>query len=433
MAMSMVLNAVYNNYLTTYTPKAVTRYDTHKKSELRSVYNSIVKLNKEAPWYLPTTNQDTQRYAVDIKENARDLHNTIAQLGGLEEDGLLNKKSAYSSDETVATASYIGSQRPEEEIPNLELEVHSLASSQENLGLFLPDAKSELTPDVYSFDIGINGMNYEFQFAVGESETNRDIQERLVRLINNAGIGISADLSEADGQTALRLTSDATGLGAGKEQLFSVSDDKTSKRAGTVEYLGLDYTSRKAANATFSVNGEERSSSTNRFTVNKLFEVKLTGTTGEDSSVQIGLKTDVDSLTDNISHLIGGYNDFIKAASSYLETQAKSRQLIREFKGIAGLYLNSLEPIGITLAEDGTMKVDSDLLRQTALESEDLPANFGTLKDMSNALLKKSNQISLNPMNYVQKTIVAYKNPGHNFISPYVTSAYSGMMFNSYC
>lgn len=433
MAMSMVLNAVYNNYLTTYTPKALTRYDTHKKSELRSVYNSIVKLNKEAPWYLPTTNQDTQRYAVDIKENARDLHNTIAQLGGLEEDGLLNKKSAYSSDETVATASYIGSQRPEGEIPNLELEVHSLASSQENLGLFLPDAKSELAPDVYSFDVGINGMNYEFQFAVGESETNRDIQERLVRLINNAGIGISADLSEADGQTALRLTSDATGLSAGKEQLFSVSDDKTSKRAGTVEYLGLDYTSRQAANATFSVNGEERSSSTNRFTVNKLFEVKLTGTTGEDGSVQIGLKTDVDSLTDNISHLIGGYNDFIKAASSYLETQAKSRQLIREFKGIAGLYLNSLEPIGITLAEDGTMKVDSDLLRQTALESEDLPANFGTLKDMSNALLKKSNQISLNPMNYVQKTIVAYKNPGHNFISPYVTSAYSGMMFNSYC
>lgn len=431
--MSMVLNAVYNNYLTTYTPKAVTRYDTHKKSELRSVYNSIVKLNKEAPWYLPTTNKDTQRYAVDIKENARDLHNTIAQLGGLEEDGLLNKKSAYSSDETVATASYIGSQRPEREIPNLELEVHSLASSQENLGLFLPDAKSELAPDVYSFDIGINGMNYEFQFAVGESETNREIQERLVRLINNAGIGISADLSETDGQTALRLTSDATGLGAGKEHLFSVSDDKTSKRAGTVEYLGLNYTSRQAANATFSVNGEERSSSTNRFTVDKLFEVKLTGTTGEDGSVQIGLKTDVDSLTDNISHLIGGYNDFIKAASSYLETQAKSRQLIREFKGIAGLYLNSLEPIGITLVEDGTMNVDSDLLRQTALESEDLPANFGTLKDMSDALLKKSRQISLNPMNYVQKTIVAYKNPGHNFVSPYVTSAYSGMMFNSYC
>ena len=81
--MGPVMNAVYNNYLTAYTPKPLTKYDTHKKSELRRVYNSIVKINKEAPWYLPTTSRDTQQYAVDIKENARELHNTIAQLGGL--------------------------------------------------------------------------------------------------------------------------------------------------------------------------------------------------------------------------------------------------------------------------------------------------------------------------------------------------------------
>ena len=61
--MSFALNTVYNNYLTNYTPKAVTRYDAHKKSELRSVYNSIVKQNKDAPWYLPTTSKATQQYA----------------------------------------------------------------------------------------------------------------------------------------------------------------------------------------------------------------------------------------------------------------------------------------------------------------------------------------------------------------------------------
>ena len=30
--MGAVLNTVYNNYLTTYNPKGLTRYDTHKKS-----------------------------------------------------------------------------------------------------------------------------------------------------------------------------------------------------------------------------------------------------------------------------------------------------------------------------------------------------------------------------------------------------------------
>ena len=141
----------------------------------------------------------------------------------------------------------------------------------------------------------------------------------------------------------------------------------------------------------------------------------------------------MESLTDNISHLIGGYNDFVKAASSYLETQAKSKQLVNEMKGIAGFYINSLESIGVTLAEDGTMNIDRELLRQSAAQSEDIAETFGSLKGLSGMLLKKSNQVSLNPMDYVQKTVVAYKNPGHNYVSPYTTSAYSGMMFNSYC
>ena len=96
--MGAVLNTVYNNYLAAYSPRQLTKYDTHKKSELRSVYNSIVKLNKDAPWYLPTTNKDTQHYAVSLKENARELHNAIAQLGGLEQDSMFRKKSAYSTE-----------------------------------------------------------------------------------------------------------------------------------------------------------------------------------------------------------------------------------------------------------------------------------------------------------------------------------------------
>lgn len=430
--MSSVLNAVYNNYLTAYTPKTLTKYDTHKKSELRSVYNSIVKFNKEAPWYLPTTNKDTQRYAVDLKENARELRNTIAQLGGMEE-GLFQKKSAFSSDENILTATYIGNKGADEAVPDLELEIRSLATSQENLGQFLPAGRVMLPPDTYSFDIGINDMNYEFQFSVGESETNRDIQDRLSRLINNSGIGLKAEVVEADNRSALRLTSESTGIGFGKSTIFTVSEDRTSKSAGTVEYLGLDYISREPSNASFLVNGEEHSATSNHFTLGKLYEVQLKGTSEEDKPVHIGLKTDVESLADNISTLIGGYNDFVKAASSYLETQQKSRQLLNEMKGIANTYGDTLQTMGLTIEEDGSLNLDRDVLRRAAADSEDIGETFRGIKDFSNSLLRKSNQVSFNPMNYVQRTVVAYKNPGHNFASPYTTSAYSGMMFNSYC
>lgn len=431
--MGAVLNAVYNNYLTTYSPMTQTRYDTHKKSELRSVCNSIVKITTKSPWYLPTTNKETQHYAVSIKENARELRNTIAQLGGMEPNGIFSKKSAYSSDEEIASATYIGCDAPDGMLPELQLKVHSLASPQENLGLFLKDTPIEMPADIYSFDVAINDMNYEFQFSIKEGETNREVQERLARLITNADIGLKASVIESDSHSALRLTSENTGLTAGKTQIFSINDSHTSKAFGTVEYFGLDYVSHEASNAYFCVNGQEHTASTNHFTLDKLFEVQLNGISPEDRSVQIGLKTDMESLTDNVLHLVNGYNDFIKAASSYLESQSRSRMLIHEVKNIASLYGNSLASMGIDLTEDGTLNVNQSLLYQTAMTTEDIPETFGYLKDFSDSLLRKSNQVSLNPMDYVEKKIVAYKNPGHTYISPYATSAYTGMMFNGYC
>lgn len=430
--MSSVLNTVYNNYLSTYTPKSLTRYDTHKKSELRGVYNSIVKLNKEAPWYLPVTNKETQNYAVDLKENARELHNTLAELGGLDQDGLFRKKSAFSSDEGIVSASYVGEEITDS-IPSFSMEVQSLASPQENLGRFLDDNAAGLPPDTYSFDVSINDMNYEFQFAVGFGETNRELQNRLVRLVNNSGIGINADLVESEGTTALRLTSEASGIPLGKSQIFQISDDHTSKTAGTVDYFGLDYTSKEAANASFLLNGEPRSSPSNQFTIGKQFKVELKGVSPPDEPVQIGLKADVDSLTDNITQLVGGYNAFMKAASAYLDSQSRSGNLVKEMKGIAGLYHNSMESMGLNMADDGTLEIDTNLLQEAAQQSEDINETFSYLSDFSSSLLRKSNQVSLNPMDYVDRKIVAYKNPGHNYASPYITSAYSGMMFNSYC
>lgn len=431
--MGAVLNTVYNNYLAAYSPRQLTKYDTHKKSELRSVYNSIVKLNKDAPWYLPTTNKDTQHYAVSLKENARELHNAIAQLGGLEQDSMFRKKSAYSTDTEVAEAAYIGSDALTSTSPEFDLEVKELATPQENLGYFLPDLATTLSPVTYSFDISINDMNYEFQFNINEGDTNRQIMDRLSRLINNADIGIQANVAESDSRYALRLTSDATGVPANKAYHFRVSDDHTSKASGVVGNMGLNCISHPAGNACFLINGEERSSSSNHFTVGKLFDVQIKAVSPEDKPVHIGLKTDTESITDNINQLIGSYNSFIRSAASYLETQSRSRQLVREFSSIASHYGTSLENMGMHLQDDGILSVNDEKLQQAAASAGNDLSSFSVLKDFSSSLLRKSDQVSLNPMDYVDKKIVAYKNPGHNFISPYTTSAYSGMMFNSYC
>ena len=148
------LSNVYNFYMTTYAPKSSSPYDSHKKSELRRVYNSIVKMNKEAPIYILDTSSSSQQFAISIKENARELRNTIASLGGLDEEELLNKKVAYSSNENIATATYIGSSEQSDSAPSYDIEVERLATSQVNMGKFLPANESVgLEPDTYSFDV----------------------------------------------------------------------------------------------------------------------------------------------------------------------------------------------------------------------------------------------------------------------------------------
>ena len=432
--MSMVLNSLYNNYLTTYTPKkSLTRYDAHKKSELRDVYNSIVKINKDSPWYLPTTSKEAQNYAIDLKENARELHNTIAKLGGMDENAALQKKCAYSSDSDLVSVNFLGGEIPPGFPEEFGIEIENLASQQENMGLFLPEGEIGLPADTYSFEISINDMNYEFQFSIGEDETNREVQDRLARLINNSSIGIKAKVLEEDQRSSLTLTSESTGIPSGKQQIFTVGDERTSKAKGTVDYFGLDYISRKPENAKFKINGEERSASSNHFTVSKMFDLELKGVSEPGVETQIGLKTDVESVTDNIKQLVGSYNDFIKAASSYLETQSRSKTLIREMRSIAGSYSSEMEALGLNVTSEGTISVNSDLLRQTAQQTRDAGQTFDYLKDFTQSLLQKSDEVSLNPMEYVEKTIVAYKNPGHNYVSPYTTSNYSGMMFNFYC
>lgn len=429
------LTNVYNFYLTTYAPKSSTPYDTHKKSELRSVYNSIVKMNKESPLFILDTSKESQRFAVGMKENARELRNTIASLGGLDEEELLNKKVAYSSNENIAAASYIGSSKPEDDTPSYEVEVKSLASTQVNMGRFLSNEENvSLPPDTYSFDVSIDDLSYEFQFSIKATDTNRDVQERLSRLINNAGIGMTAQVIRDDNDnSSLRIESDATGLKNGKYNQFHISDNRTSKASGAVDYLGLDYVASPPTNASFLVNGEEITSTSNHYILDNTYNLQLKGVSSEDGeTASIGLKTDVESLAENINTLVRGYNSFLQAVSEFGENHPKSNRLFHEMGSVARLYAKGLTQAGLNLNLDGTLEVDGDVLRQKAT-SDDAREAFSSMRGFTNSILRKSNQVALNPMNYVNNVIVAYKNPGKNFATPYITSAYSGMMFNSYC
>ena len=428
MADITTLNTVYNHFMTAYAPQGTnSKYDTHKKDELRGVYNSIVKLNKESPLFLIDNSNETKEFAISLKESARSLKNTISSLSVENGDDILSKKTVSSSNDDLVSASYIGNTTKGESPPGIELTIEQLASGQ------LPPDEMGLPPDTYSFDIRSRDIDYEFQFNINEGDTNRTIEEKLAKLITRSNIGIHAEVAEENGNISLRLRSDDTGVKGDSGLQFIVSDDKTSKTKGAVDYFGINNVSDMPTNALYTIDGEAGSAPSNNITVNKAYDLTLKGLTEEGEKVSIGLKTDVESLTDNISNLIMGYNAFIQNAARYFDSQPQSKALVREMSGLSSGFGNDLESLGVNFNSDGQISLDKNLIQQTAEEDDSL-TKFDNVKKFANNILNKANQIALDPLQYTNKKIVAYKNPnGHNYVAPYVTSNYSGMMFSSYC
>ena len=77
------IDSAYQYYLSTYGNSTVSRYDTHKKSQLRDTYNKIVKTNKESPLYKIKNLGEAKKYAIDIKESVGDIQHIAASTRAL--------------------------------------------------------------------------------------------------------------------------------------------------------------------------------------------------------------------------------------------------------------------------------------------------------------------------------------------------------------
>lgn len=77
--------AAYNLYLGGYLPKVSPKSSVHNKSELKSKYKSIVSLNNANPLVMVRLSDDTQAYALNVKEMSMELYeaaeDTMADTG----------------------------------------------------------------------------------------------------------------------------------------------------------------------------------------------------------------------------------------------------------------------------------------------------------------------------------------------------------------
>lgn len=429
------LGSVYQQYLSNYGNNSLLRYETHKKSQLRDTYNRIVKLNKDSPLYKIPNAKRAAESAINIKESARNIQKIVASLTADSDQSMecvFQKKVATTSDESIVSAEYLGSSSDKDTVQGFEIEVRQLASPQINVGNFLDARKTDLQTGTYSFDLNTVNNAYEFQFNVGREDDNNAILHKIASLITNAEIGLRADVISNDEQKiALRITSNQTGISEDGTSLFQIMPQADNPSIHSMNVLGIDRIAAVPTNAQFVLNGNDCESWANTFTVNDVFRLTLKDVSPENETVTVGFKTNADAIADNIEQLTDAYNQVLSVGEEQATAQSNPK-LLKELIRVSFSQKSLLESVGLEIDSFGNIHVNRSTLSDV-VSSDRASDCYTILNDFKEVLSNKATSVSLDPMNYVDKVVVAYKNPGKNFAAPYITSIYSGMLLDEYC
>lgn len=427
---TVMISSVYSYYLSQYGNKSNSKYDSHTRTQLKNTYSKVVKINSQTPVYKLDLSTAAQKYAIDLKEHARALENITEDLSDGADGTMTFKKSAVSSNASAVNASYITDFGAASDDESFDINVKQLACSQLNTGNYLQPRSKHIKPGEYSFDLSINDVIYEFQFKVDNSETTNNIQNKIARLINRSNIGLTANIKEDSlGNTAINIESESTGINGTTPVIFSIKSDDANNQP-LIDTLGLDRVTQYPANAIFDVDGDERSSMSNSITINKAYDVKLSKVTEE--PVTISLKADADSIVESLNELVAGYNNLISVTNDENNNHFQgTEKLQNEIASIAHSYKKQLADSGLSLNKDGTISADKEVIIN-ADNKDALSHIYESLNSFKNSIKEKAENIALNPMDYVNNKIIAYKNPLRSFPDPYNLSAYTGMMFNGY-
>lgn len=489
-----MIGSVYDYYLTTYASRPATKSDTHKKSELRSVYNNIVKISKKSPLYKVSVSENIQKFAIDLKENARALstdannlfeksleseksqkyvsdNEDVVQVKTLDNANDINTNDTNANaintndtnandininntntndinindtniDLTVSSNADITNPDPDSDnisdaksvntafASHYNIEVLNLATPQINTSDYLNNDDLDIPKGAHSFEVNVGDSAYEFRFNATKDDTNKTVLEKLSRLINRSNIGLTSKMLYSGNNSALEITSNATGLGFTPE-IFSIAPGENSPYDKVVSKLGLNNVSSYPTNANFLLNGMEKTTSSNTFTIGKSLEITLNGISKKGQATSISLNDDLDSVISSINDMISSYNNLLDLSNNSNEGSDDAAILNKEIHKTTRQYASNLENIGITINENGKMTFDEALFIQTANE-DDLDKSLASLNSFRQAIVSRADDISINPMKYVDKVMISYPNPVHSFANPYMTSIYTGMMFNGY-
>ncbi len=430
----MPLLSVYNHLMQGLIMMRPNRFDTHKKSELQNVYRDIMRLTSEQPLYKVTFDESAQEYTLGIKNAALSLSSMIKELN-TDDSASVFKNQILTSDqpESVDVTVLEGSSLPDESLP-LYVEVSSLSSPQENHGNFVPAEEAALVSGQYNFTIGIEENLYSFQFNVSNGATNLDLQKKLADFINKTSIGLRTRIVQEPetGQSRLDLIAITAGS-ADRESSFRPADVRFPEDAshGIITHFGLDRIGKAPVNTCFSINGKQKEVRGRSYLYNNALTLSIKEVTS--APVTIGKVTNQEPIAEKLRTFVNKYNSIFDFVKQQQPDNHRAKKLLYELGATLRQFSSELDTCGLSVSKEGTLAIREKEM-YTAAGNGSLERLFSEDSRFSSTLVKKLSDISLNPMEYLNKTVVTYPNiTAKKTLNPYVSSIYCGLLYNNYC
>jgi len=422
--------SVYNYLVTTFDPKFKTNYANDAR-ELRSIVKRMRKQTQSSPVYLVNFTNSKQSFVLGVKESSMKIAESLRFLADDSADSIFLKRTAQSSDVEQVGAELIDADG--KSLPDaFSIRVKQLANSQVNQGKEYYETGKGLSAGSYQFRVTVNDIGYDFQYNIRKDANHREVIEGLSSFITKAAIGLKAEpFLFGQGKIAMRLESTMVGTPDGNA-IFSLKDKNSDNIGrGIVDYYGLNNVAVMPKSAVFDLNGVEKTSMNNEFTLGRA--VKVTLHRPSKTEAYVDYHPDSEVILDGVQNFISSYNGLVDHNLEFERRVEMPSKLLQELKGLSKTFSNELEACGITFDTDGYMSLDRSLAIQ-AIESGDMQKLFQPDSVVTSRLFAKADSVKINPMEYIDKKIVSYP----NFSKPprgysYITSLYSGLLFNSYC
>lgn len=357
--MFRIPSVAYDKFFKIYQPKRIINSITTPELNFStSALETVPVLSNLSIRSLKAQQELYRKQVVDFNAKAKELNTAANQLTA---NNFFDQKSV-----TSANSALTGYAKPTAKTTQYYVNVTQVATAQTNdSSTVVSSASGALSSGIYAlgFTFG-TGTKKTVTVSLSKTDNNTGILGRFAKAINEAQIGVKAEVKTSGTQSYLSLDSEQTG----QANSFSIHDIV----GNAAQALNINNKVANAQDALYAVNGKNMTSNQNKITLND-GNVILDIHTVSNGSTKISVGMDTDKMSKGIDMFVNTYNKFSDQLADASNVTRRSKKTLAGIEAIlTGIREKDFREIGITLNKsDDHLTIDDEKLNKALQQNTD--------------------------------------------------------------